>query len=290
MATYNFHSLSSFDFEELVRDLLQADWKQRLESFTTGSDSGIDLRAFTKSDEPIIVQCKHFAGSNFAKLRSHLKTIELPKIKALSPKRYVLATSLGLTPAGKKALKELLHPFIKTTKDILGSNDLENLLRLYPIVVENNFKLWLTSTSVLQRVLHNAEKCQTEFEVDRVRRRLPLYVQNEAYPRALKILEDTRIVVISGVPGIGKTTLADLLLYAHLDQNYQPVIVQAGIADAKRLFNKNTKQIFYFDDFLGQTLLRDNDGFLAHNQDAALLGFMDAIRHSKNRLFRESSG
>jgi len=63
MSRYNFKSLSSQDFEELVRDLLQAEWNVALEAFKTGRDSGIDLRYAHAAGGAIIIQCKHFAGS-----------------------------------------------------------------------------------------------------------------------------------------------------------------------------------------------------------------------------------
>lgn len=44
MPRYDFRSLSSQDFEEPVRDLLQAAWNVALEAFKTGRDNGIDLR------------------------------------------------------------------------------------------------------------------------------------------------------------------------------------------------------------------------------------------------------
>lgn len=59
MPTYDFTRLSAFDFEELALDLLQAEWKTELEIFTPGPDAGIDLRAFSDTDQETIVQCKH---------------------------------------------------------------------------------------------------------------------------------------------------------------------------------------------------------------------------------------
>ena len=44
MADYDFRTLSPHDFELLCRDLLQKSLGVRLESFTTGRDSGIDFR------------------------------------------------------------------------------------------------------------------------------------------------------------------------------------------------------------------------------------------------------
>jgi hypothetical protein len=41
---YDFRTLSPLDFEELVRDLLQAELGIRFESFKPGKDLGIDFR------------------------------------------------------------------------------------------------------------------------------------------------------------------------------------------------------------------------------------------------------
>lgn len=146
-----------------------------------------------------------------------------------------------------------MSPFILNASDVLGADDIDSLLARYPDIERSNFKLWLTSTSVIARILHNAEICQAKFEVDRIRKKLPVFVQNTAYPRANQILSDHQVVIISGVPGIGKTTLAEMLLYAHLDDGYEPVVIQRDISEGKKLFREDSKQIFYYDDFLGQT-------------------------------------
>lgn len=285
MPTYDFSRLSSFDFEELVADLLRADWNVDLEVFTPGRDTGIDLRAFADSQKETIVQCKHMPNTSFSKLLSHLRKEELPKVRALAPKRYVFVTSFGLTPENTKALVQLFKPFLKRQSDVYGRGRINSLLRRHKDVETNNFKLWLTSTAVLQRVLHNAEHTQTQFEINRVTRKVPLFVQNEAFPRAQKILENSRVVVISGEPGIGKTTLAEMLLFAHLEQGFAPVVVEGGIEEAKRLFDRSRKQLFYFDDFLGETFLQERPELLAKNQDAALIHFIDAIRSSHASRF-----
>jgi len=89
MSRYTFTSLSPQDFEELVRDLLQAEWNVAIEAFKTGRDSGIDLRYASGHDGTTIVQCKHYATSGYSKLISHLRNVELPKVMLLCPARYV---------------------------------------------------------------------------------------------------------------------------------------------------------------------------------------------------------
>ena len=281
----DFTSLSPQDFEELVRDLLQTEWDVAIEAFKTGRDSGIDLRYASTKDGTTIVQCKHYVRSSYSKLFTHLRKVELPKVRCLHPNRYVVVTSLGLTPANKDNIVRAMHPFISGPMDVLGAQDLEGLLKRHPSVERANFKLWLTSTAVLERVLHNAEHSHTDFAIDRIRHKLPLFVQSNAFPRARSLLDENQVVVICGTPGIGKTTLAELLLYAHLEQGYQPIVIQGDITDGRRLFRAGTRQIFYYDDFLGQTFLGDRKDYLGHNEDTALIDFVDMVQSTEDSRF-----
>lgn len=285
MARYDFKSLSPQDFEELTRDLLQAEWGVTLEAFKTGRDQGIDLRYSPLDGGATIIQCKHFAASSFSNLQSQLRNSELPKVQRLQPNRYLVVTSLGLSPADKDKVVETMRPFILNASDVIGADDLDGLLARHHDIERANFKLWLTSTSVIERILHNAEICHTQFEVERIRKKLPVFVQNKAYPRAQQILDEQRVAIISGVPGIGKTTLAEMLLYAHLDDGYEPVVVQSDISEGKKLFRPQSKQIFYYDDFLGQTFLGDQRSYLNRNQDVALLSFTEMVRSTPRSRF-----
>lgn len=285
MARYDFKSLSPQDFEELTRDLLQAEWGVTLEAFKTGRDQGIDLRYSPLDGGATIIQCKHFAASSFSNLQSQLRNSELPKVQRLQPNRYLVVTSLGLSPADKDKVVETMRPFILNASDVIGADDLDGLLARHHDIERANFKLWLTSTSVIERILHNAEICHTQFEIERIRKKLPVFVQNKAYPRAQQILDEQRVAIISGVPGIGKTTLAEMLLYAHLDDGYEPVVVQSDISEGKKLFRPQSKQIFYYDDFLGQTFLGDQRSYLNRNQDVALLSFMEMVRSTPRSRF-----
>jgi hypothetical protein len=101
MPNYSFEALSANEFETLVRDLLQEELGIVLESFKSGRDEGIDLRYAPVKDKSLVVQCKHYVGSGKTKLIADLEKYESPKVRRLSPRRYIIATSVGLSPSDK---------------------------------------------------------------------------------------------------------------------------------------------------------------------------------------------
>ncbi|WP_338665898.1 restriction endonuclease [Pararoseomonas sp. SCSIO 73927] len=282
---YDLSRLSPIDFETLARDLLQAEWGQRLEVFKAGRDQGIDLRYSRPQGTTTIIQCKHYAASTLATLRRDLVKTELPKIKALAPGRYVLFTSIPLSPGNKRDIRSDLHPYVVDDLDIIGADDIENLLALHPRVETNTPKLWLTSTPVMERVLHAAEHLQTRLKVESIYGKLPLYVQNAAYGRALDILDSEGSVIISGLPGVGKTTLADMLLLAHIEKGFEPVEIRFDMSEGRKFFSSGKKQIFYFDDFLGQTMLGPRSDLVGRRQDEAILEFVELAGRTPNTRF-----
>ena len=138
MSSYDFANLSPVDFEELCRDLLQKHLGVFLESFKEGKDQGIDLRYSKDERNSIIIQCKRY--SNIADLKKNLK-LEFKKIKILHPQRYILITSVDLTPKQKAVIKNLFNGVSLKNKDILGKKDINNLLTQYPTVEQTHYKL-----------------------------------------------------------------------------------------------------------------------------------------------------
>lgn len=281
MADYDFRSLSPHDFELLCRDLLQRPLGVPLESFTAGRDSGIDFRHRTKTNT-LIVQVKHYADSGYDALLRVMKQKERPKLEALKPNRYILATSVGLTPQRKDELLGLLSPWCLAGSDILGKDDINNLLTQHEDIERQHFKLWLTSAGVLERVLHAGIFGDTETHLDRIRLRLSRYVPNPSFERAQTILEKTRFCIVAGIPGIGKTTLAEVLLADLVDrQGFSAFRIAHDLSELRPVKNQKSKQVFYFDDFLGKTSLEK----LQKNEDQRIIELMEEVSENPNWRF-----
>ena len=96
--------------------------------------------------------------------------------------------------------------------------DLNNLLGLHPQIEEQNFKLWLTSDLLLRRIVHAGAIQDTARAVEHIRARTRRYVQTPSFRRALDIMDQRHYCIIAGTPGIGKTTLAEVLLVHYVDR------------------------------------------------------------------------
>lgn len=278
MAQYDFRSLSPIDFEILVRDLLQEELGVTLESFKAGKDLGIDFRYCRDTHSTLIVQCKHYVESGYDAMVYVLRKTELPKVTKLHPTRYIFATSVALSAGQKDQIGALFSPFIKSSTDIFGKEDLNNLLGKFPRVERQTLKLWLAGTNVLEEVLHAQIKNASRHEIERIRERARFYVMNESFSKALKILEAFNFCIIAGIPGIGKTILAEMLLLHYCRAGYEVIKVSDDISEAWSLNLSTVKRVFYYDDFLGQTSFAEK---LHKNEDQRLLDFISAVKESR---------
>ena len=167
---YDFTQLSSVDFEDLCRDLLGAEFNVTFEAFGPGPDGGIDGR-HSRGGDVTILQAKHYAKSSFSTLLSTMKK-EKPKVDALSPNRYILATSRSLTDNNKRKLKSALGDHVTDLADILGAEQLNALLRKHPDIETAHIKLWLSSAAVLQKIIHAGQALFTETTQQDILRKL----------------------------------------------------------------------------------------------------------------------
>lgn len=279
MADYDFKILQPNEFECLSRDLIQARDEVYIESFTAGKDGGIDFRFALSKDKTAVIQVKR--NATYASLLSELKK-EVKKIQNLEVQRYYISTSVGLTPKNKTDIQKLFGADILDTADILGRDDLNNLLGLHPDIEKKYYKLWLSSTAVLESILHKRIQNWASFEMDKIKNDIHQYVINDSFDEALRILTEHQYVIISGIPGIGKTTLARMLVYDLLAKGMDEFIfISSNIDDAVEMFDENKKQVFFFDDFLGSTVFEMGE----KKFDQKILSFIYKVQHTQGKLF-----
>ena len=286
MTTYNFSQISAFEFESLCRDLLQAELGFPLELFAPGPDRGIDIRHIGVADgeqRTIVAQCKRWAEDSFSDLLRHLTKVELPKIRKLAPERYILMTSVRLSPDRKDKIVAALQPWIGTPSDVLGRDDLSGLLARHKEVERRHIKLWLTSTEVLDALLNSDIAMRSEGALEHAKRQLRLWVPNPSLERAREVLDASSVCVISGAPGIGKTMLADVLMASYTALEYQPVVISADIEEGERTWRSGQRQVFHYDDFLGHVTYGELQ--LGKNEESRLAHFIERVRDSKDKKF-----
>jgi len=282
MSNYRFDPLNDREFEELCCDILSKYLDVRIELFKPGKDSGIDGRFFS-SGNTCIIQCKRYITSQYSALLSNLKK-ERAKVKKLSPQRYILAIACELSPRNKEEIFHLFAPYLQSESDIFSGQDLLVFLDRpeYDYILKKHYKLWFTSTAVLDKILNNAIIGRSQSELETIIRDSPKYILTDDFNNALDRLKETHTAILTGAPGIGKTTLARLLAINYVvQQDFEFYIIYNNIAEIEAVWKNEKKQLFYFDDFLGKNYLEA----IEKNLDTHIMAFINRVRNADNKRF-----
>lgn len=281
MSDYDFKPLNDKEFEILCADLLGEVEGRRFERFKAGKDAGVDGRFFTAEGKEVILQCKHWSNTPIKQLIRALSTTEKPKLDKLKPHRYMLAVSNPLSRSDKKAIQHGLAPHVVSESDIYGKEDLNDLLKDKAHIAQRHYKLWLHSSSVLGHIYNNAILGRSTFSLEEIIRSSARYVVTANHDAALKILDRLGVVIITGEPGVGKTTLADHLCLQYVTQGFGYLKIADDIREAESAFDPESRQVIYFDDFLGRNYLEALNGHEGNH----ITQFIRRIATNKNKRF-----
>lgn len=282
MANYDLSILCDTEFEELAKDILSSHLKLDFKTFRSGRDKGIDL-LYSKDDEETIVQVKHYIKSTFSNLRTVIKE-EYKKMCDRNPKRYILFVSMDLSVNQCDQITKIMNGYIKSASDIYDLKRIISLLsnKKNAWIEEKYYKLWLTNTSVISNILHNAQQNNIKYMVEQIREDLPLYVITNNYYISREKLEKSGLLLIHGEPGVGKTVLANLLVLQYLEAGYKPkFIIGHNIPELENILSrdKDEKEIIFIDDFLGSNFVELING----NNENRLVSFIRKYLHKPNK-------
>ncbi|ACU07549.1 hypothetical protein FIC_01099 [Flavobacteriaceae bacterium 3519-10] len=282
---YDFSKLNDREFEILAASVIEKDLENKVEIFKSGRDGGVDGRFWIGDKKEGIIQCKHYQETPYPQLISKLKTEESDKVEKLNPCRYVFVTSKKLSRINKQEIKSIFQPYILTEGDIWGQEDLNTFLskKENQDIVERNYKLWITSTSVLEILYNSAIKGRSQSTIREIEEKTHRYVVTENHNKGLRILEENNVIILTGEPGIGKTTLGDNLAIHYIAKGYEFCDIEENVSEAESLFRENEQKkiLFYCDDFLGSNIY----DAVNNKRDSHIVKFINRIRKDNSKKF-----
>lgn len=279
---YNYSNIEDMEFETLSKDLLKRYTGFEFSIFPKGRDNGIDGR-YEKENEKIIFQSKHYLKTGFEGLFRSLEKNELKKVKELNPTRYILITTLDLTPNQVDRIFELFKPYIKNKVDIVGQKKIDEILEDNKDILLKYPNLWF-DYGLLKEIFGERIASHYSEKIEELKEKYEVFVWCNQYNKIFEKLEKENMLIIAGAPGVGKSTLASILCLKYLFKEYE--VYDGSLEKLEEIFEiikksvaENKKTIIFLDDFLGHHIL---DYFNGNNSDNSLIKILKKIKKNPN--------
>ena len=283
MKNYDFNGfLDEKEFEEICCDLIQIRENVDLETFSAGKDGGIDLRG-TINNKTVIIQSKKY--STYGTLKTHLKNIEINRVKKLQPERYILIISMGLTPKRKDEILDIFKDYIHTKTDLITGTDIKKYLRsekYMEVLKYYENKILKNHFGILDnKLLDNCIFTNCDWLYNDIQMLTSYYVDTKKFRESKKMIQKNNVIILTGEPGSGKSTNGKMLIHHLLqEKNIDEVISIKCCSEFFEKYQHNKKQIFFFDDFWGSTFSLNH--YFNHNGDEQLLNMIKIIKENPN--------
>lgn len=255
MRNYDFHELLSAEqFEKFAADILKIRDRQKVKNNQSTRDGGIDLYFL---NDNVIGQVKRYKN-NASKVITSLKN-EVERVKKQKPSRYIVVTSAILSKEKREILLSMFEGYLHK-EDIIDKDDLNELLtkdeyhrlevEYLNLLVPNSFVL----SHYLDTIENNKIYTQTEVELDKIKEDKKIFSVTELFMESLDKLLEEKTIIITGEPGIGKSTLGRMLCAYLINSDTDTQFISIHHLDELyQIFHKEKKQVYFFDDFWGDS-------------------------------------
>lgn len=278
---FNYENLSDYEFECLCCDIMSKKLGVQLRIFAKGRDGGIDATDDAKKHE-IVVQAKHYIKSSYSALLRSLQG-ELEKVKKLHPVQYFVCCAQKLTPDNVREIYDLFSDYMYDTNNVIDLNMIDAFLCKPENmdVLRKHYKLWLESTEILNQINNRNIFIDCEVLLSDIEDQSKFFVETNYYYESLKILEKNHILMILGLPGVGKTVTTKMIALFYASQGYRIRFTTDGnITNLKKSISESEeeKELVILDDCLGQAYFK-----MRENQENELISLIKYISHHKNK-------
>lgn len=248
MRNYDFHELlSPIDFEHFAASILKIRDGKKMKVNSITNDGGIDVYDL---EEEIVVQAKNYQN-NASEVISSLKK-EVDRVRKINPKRYIVVTSVVMGKTKRETLLSMFEGYLHK-EDILDRNDLNELLtdpKYHELEIEY-LQLLVPNSFVLSHYLDSIENkkiyTKTEIELDKIKEDKKIFAVNENFFQSLDKLLKEKAIIISGEPGIGKSTLGRMLSAYLINQNPNTEFISINsLEELFQIYKQDKSQVYFF--------------------------------------------
>ncbi len=174
---------------------------------------------------------------------------------------------MELSASEYEKIRALFLAYIRQNQDLLDANSLNSLLAEpeYHWIEKNFTALWIPDGAILeeflQKIIHRGTRSRNTWEQRKAIEACKTFVQTGIYNEARTMLENNHTVVISGQPGMGKSTIARVLaLDFRTAGGYEGVGWVNILEEMENEWEEGgRKQVFILDDFWGAVFHRQRD-------------------------------
>ncbi|MGL4741179.1 MAG: hypothetical protein ACRC41_10290, partial [Sarcina sp.] len=155
--------------------------------------------------------------------------------------------------------------------------------------------LWLSGSNILSQVYNQNIFIDCEALLSEIDEEFKLFVDTKYYNECLSKLEKNNILMITGAPGVGKTTISKMIILYYANIGYRVRYTTNGmIADLKKAISvdRDVKEVILLDDCLGQCYFKMND--TQENEIISLIRYLKSnnkkklVMNSRVTIFNEA--